>query len=424
MPRFQLLVRELGKEPRTIPLADAIVVGRSRSVDLTVDDEEVGRKQFRIGVTAGFVVLEGLGSTNPTRVDDGAIKAGEKTTLAAGATIRVGKTEFQVEAADATELGAARPSEAVDRTMVAKGPGVAKPPVAGHDTGDAPGNTIEFRRPGGPAAKPADQQPAPDEAAGNTLAKGFRPGAFADPQEEKAPAKPSEAKRPPTEPVTPPAVPAEITTNKPKTVPLRREDLPPPTPPAGGEDLESRLHQSMPRLFVKGEGLKRPVRLMKAANKVGRAETADVLLPHESVSEQHAEIRFDGAQWSLHDCGSTNGTVVDGSHLRGGSTTIRRNTLIGIGALQLVFLCSDPARGTQDRRDETRALKILTKNGKLDAATANEIRQMARGESAQSIAEIVLRDTALGPSDWAGAIAIARNTVTLLDRILRLFGRR
>ena len=110
MPRFQLLVRELDKEPRVVPLDDPIVVGRSRSADLTVDDEEVGRKQFQIGVTSGFVVLEGLGATNPTRVDDGTIKVGEKTTLPVGATIRVGKTEFVIESTDKTAMPSKAPS--------------------------------------------------------------------------------------------------------------------------------------------------------------------------------------------------------------------------------------------------------------------------------------------------------------------------
>ena len=55
-------------------------------------------------------------------------------------------------------------------------------------------------------------------------------------------------------------------------------------------------------MFVKGEGLQRPVRLMKANSKIGRAETADVQLPHESVSEQHAELSFDGTNWTEEDC--------------------------------------------------------------------------------------------------------------------------
>jgi pSer/pThr/pTyr-binding forkhead associated (FHA) protein len=195
---------------------------------------------------------------------------------------------------------------------------------------------------------------------------------------------------------------------------------PPATTAAAGNDLESLLHQSTPRLFVKGEGLKRPVRLMKASNKIGRAETADVLLPHESVSEQHAEIRFDGNNWSLIDSGSTNGCVVDGQHLRGSEHIVRRNSLISIGSLHLIFLCVNKATAGQDRRDEERALQLLTKGGRIDKATANEIRQMASSEASHSIAEIVLRDTPLAPIDWANAVATARRKVSFFARIMRL----
>jgi pSer/pThr/pTyr-binding forkhead associated (FHA) protein len=516
MPRFQLLVRELGKEPRVVPLGDPIVVGRSRSADLTVDDEEVGRKQFQIGVTSGFVVLEGLGATNPTRVDDGTIQSGEKTTLPVGAMIRVGKTEFVIESTDKTEGIPAPSSPHVDQTMVAGGPGPGGAGPGGDGAGGdgagaqpaaepdpAPMNTMEFRPPGvgapgaaPPSAPPPDEAPmntmefrppgvggpgaggppaggaAPPPAGGEenydqTMAKGFRPGQFAPggatppaetPPAETPPAKSPPAKTPPAkappaqppkatapqpapaqpaapqpapprpdpepEPEPQPAAPPKAgpaTPDRPKTVAVRPEDLAAVPGAPLGDDLESRLHQSMPRLFVKGEGLKRPVRLMKSNNRVGRAETADVLLPHESVSEQHAEIRFDGELWTLHDSGSTNGTIVDGQHLRGGSQVLRRNALIGIGALKLIFLCIDRRHEAQDRRDEERALQLLGRSGRIDRGTANEIRQMVRSDAHQSIAEIVLRDTPMSPTDWANAVVTARSKVSLLQRLLRLF---
>ncbi|MCK5941261.1 MAG: hypothetical protein KAI24_04755, partial [Planctomycetes bacterium] len=121
------------------------------------------------------------------------------------------------------------------------------------------------------------------------------------------------------------------------------------------------------------------------------------------------------------DSGSTNGTIVDGAHLRGQSTALRRNALIGIGALKLIFLFVDRRHAAQDRRDEDRALKLLTRSGRIDKGTANEIRQMVRREASQSIAEIVLRDTPTSPTDWANAVATARARVPLLQRLLRLF---
>ena len=97
MSRFQLLIREPGKAPRHFPLASPIVVGRSKSVECSIADDEVGRKQFRIEVKSGIVVLEDLGATNRTVVDNTAIESGAQTALSAGAIIRVGKTEFVIE---------------------------------------------------------------------------------------------------------------------------------------------------------------------------------------------------------------------------------------------------------------------------------------------------------------------------------------
>ncbi|MBZ0151273.1 MAG: FHA domain-containing protein, partial [Planctomycetes bacterium] len=89
---MQLVIRENGKNPREVPLAAAVVVGRSRRADVIVADEEVGREQFRIGVEHGLVVIEGLGRTNRTNVDGVPLGAGERTVVAPGATIQVGHT--------------------------------------------------------------------------------------------------------------------------------------------------------------------------------------------------------------------------------------------------------------------------------------------------------------------------------------------
>jgi len=188
-----------------------------------------------------------------------------------------------------------------------------------------------------------------------------------------------------------------------------------------GDDLESRLHQSVPRLFVKSVGLKRRMRLMKTANRIGRAETADVLLPHESVSELHAEITFDGAVWRLRDSGGTNGTIVDGRHLRSEEQVITRNTLIGMGSLQLVFLCTDQHTAAHDRRVEERALQWLVKTGRLTGAEARQMRELTRNDPNQSIPEILLMETSLGPVDWATAVATARRQKSLWERISGLF---
>lgn len=199
-------------------------------------------------------------------------------------------------------------------------------------------------------------------------------------------------------------------------------------PPAGGlesaaADIESRLHQAMPRVFVKGAALKRRVRLMKTRNKVGRAETADVLLPNESVSELHAEIEFDGTTWILRDCGSTNGTFVDGTVLRGKSQAIGRNSLLGFGNLRGLFFCNDSARAAADLRQEERALRLLIAAGRLTREVGAQVRAIASRDRNQSLAEVLLHETPIEPGDWANALAVARQRITLWDRLRRMFRR-
>jgi len=222
--------------------------------------------------------------------------------------------------------------------------------------------------------------------------------------------------------------PAATTTaaaaGKPKTVMVSPQEL--AAAAAAGlpaATLESRLHGSMPRLFVKGDTLKRRMRLMKATSKIGRAETADLLLPHESVSELHAEITFDGTGFALRDHGSTNGSLVDGALLRNQSQPIGRNSLLGFGNLRAIFLCNDPAHAASDRRLEERALRLLIAAGRLGRDVGHQALQFARSDASQSIAEILLMDTPIDPADWANAIQAARSRVTLVDRLRALLAR-
>jgi FHA domain-containing protein/uncharacterized protein DUF1707 len=45
---------------------------------------------------------------------------------------------------------------------------------------------------------------------------------------------------------------------------------------------------------------------------IGRGPSCDCLLPEESVSRRHAELRREGERWFIRDLGSRNGTRVNG----------------------------------------------------------------------------------------------------------------
>jgi hypothetical protein len=48
---------------------------------------------------------------------------------------------------------------------------------------------------------------------------------------------------------------------------------------------------------------------------IGRAIDNDVMLPGEHVSRHHAELRWEGAEWRIHDRGTPNGVMLDGNRV-------------------------------------------------------------------------------------------------------------
>ena len=479
MTRFQLIVQQLGKEPAVVPLTQAIVVGRSRRADLTIDDEEVGREQFRLGLENGRPFLEGIGTTNQTICDGAVIPSGHKRVLAAGASIRVGRTTFTIRDTQTTEES--KPGgDFMDVTLVAPrpsgpAPSGPRPPVPG-PVGDATQTPVQERtdaaspmrtmpgvRPGargpdpdatmppslpGKKGAPPPPPPQPDVEPEQTMqmrgGPGYRPGQAPPPERTVA------AQRPGPQPDAHRTEPAQA---RPAPAPTPVAKVPPTPPPASGDrplrpttiavnpvdiaaeiskvdiggpqpiDIEARLHEMLPRLFVKCDGMKRRVRLMKSRNMLGRAEAVDVLLPNESVSEQHAEILFDGTKWMLRDRGSTNGSFVDGGQLRGGSQELQRHSIIGLGIVRAIFLCNDRRDVAGQRRLEERAVKLLVQAGRLQADAGREALRVARADASQSIAELLLMDTPLSPAEWATAITTARGQRSFLDTVKQLLER-
>ena len=279
-------------------------------------------------------------------------------------------------------------------------PGKPQPP-----TESSPNVTMPVSRPGGPGSPSAAAPPTPPA------------------KPAPAPAAAASSPNPPA-PAAPPPRPVGA---KPTTVLVRAAELPPAAIASGlsPAELEGRLHASLPRLLVKGEGMKRRIRLMKQRSRIGRAETADVLLPHETVSEQHADLQFDGSKWSLIDSGSANGTLVDGSLVRGGEQPIERNTLLGFGNLRAIFLCNctDSSSAKEQRAHEQRAVQFLVAHGRLGREIAKQVQQLVRQDQSQSLGEVLLLETPLEPADWQSAIAATRDQLGLFARIRRYFAR-
>jgi pSer/pThr/pTyr-binding forkhead associated (FHA) protein len=423
MARFQLLVSEPDNAPRTAPLDKSIVLGRSSRADLVVADEEVSREQLQILVEGDRLTLKSLGATNPTIVDGRTIAPGDEAALRVGSSILAGRTRIEVQrvAADvgeATIPQAAKAAFAAPTESLRPTPGGARPP--------APPTAAPA-----PAAPPPAGSPLPPRAA--TPLPAVAPTSAPLPASAAAPQPPTEAAnldgtiqlppraRPPAAPPAPVAAaptpaPTASTPARPPTVALA---VAPNAPPIGAT-LPANV---APRLVVRGATLRRVVRLSANPSRIGRDEHLEVVLPDESVSGVHAEIRFDGGRWLAVDRDSRNGTVADGEVLRGQSRPIGRNAILAFGTVRAVFLVDDPVNKATDRRREARALQSLVRQSRLTAAEARQVLDRLRHDDRTSIPEIVLRDTAVDVVMWSEAIAAAAQP-TWFDRLRALFRRR
>ncbi len=83
------------------------------------------------------------------------------------------------------------------------------------------------------------------------------------------------------------------------------------------------------------DGSDRRVALQAGTNVVGRGQDADLRLADTGVSRRHVEVRFDGQNATLHDLGSTNGTIVNGHRVQ--SWQLADGDVIRIGHSVLVY---------------------------------------------------------------------------------------
>ena len=96
MSQFQFVMRS-GPTPGVIfPLeGDQILIGRDASNGVAINDAEISRKHSRISFQGGKYVLEDLGSTNGTFVNDARIAA--VTPVSSGDLIRCGNLVLEAK---------------------------------------------------------------------------------------------------------------------------------------------------------------------------------------------------------------------------------------------------------------------------------------------------------------------------------------
>jgi pSer/pThr/pTyr-binding forkhead associated (FHA) protein len=107
---------------------------------------------------------------------------------------------------------------------------------------------------------------------------------------------------------------------------------------------------------------------------LGRSSSADVVLPHPSVSTRHASIEAEGVRYTITDHGSLNGTWVNGQRIVSErKKPLRDGDRIDIGLFSLRFVANVPVNDVPSREHTAAIARRL-----LRAVRATEPRAARR----------------------------------------------
>ena len=98
-------------------------------------------------------------------------------------------------------------------------------------------------------------------------------------------------------------------------------------------------HQGYRLQVLSGELRGREIEVLTDKVILGKSRQCDVVLPDESVSRQHVEIRREGDSYRVTDKGSTNGTFIGNARVTDGF--LKPGDVLGVGKVQLRFLPRD-----------------------------------------------------------------------------------
>jgi hypothetical protein len=104
---------------------------------------------------------------------------------------------------------------------------------------------------------------------------------------------------------------------------------------SGTRALRLKLEQSgsVSSSLVDGQGKSLPLDPKQMVVRLGRAVDNDLVVDEASVSRYHAQLRWDGSQWLVHDLGSTNGSSVAGKRLGSEPVALGLGQVVQIGAV-------------------------------------------------------------------------------------------
>ena len=86
--------------------------------------------------------------------------------------------------------------------------------------------------------------------------------------------------------------------------------------------------------LVKGEYATGPINTFT----IGRVDGNDMIMPDYAISKQHAILVIKRGNYTISDCGSTNGTMVNGKRLDKKPVNLKDGDIVGFARYEFTFL--------------------------------------------------------------------------------------
>ncbi len=147
---------------------------------------------------------------------------------------------------------------------------------------------------------------------------------------------------------------------------------------------------------------------------IGRDADNDLVLPLATVSRRHAVLIAEGDSWSIEDCGSYNGTFLNGERLPPGRPLpVRHADRIQVGSETLLF--SFPAEAEDPDRTQPHKTPAAGTGAELSAFQAQIVRCLCdpwlRGASLESLPSNEQIAALLGTPAASGGVKAALRRV-------------
>jgi pSer/pThr/pTyr-binding forkhead associated (FHA) protein len=168
---------------------------------------------------------------------------------------------------------------------------------------------------------------------------------------------------------------------------------------------ESDFERLRPRLVISGGGIHRVARISHPTFFIGRQEGCQLVLQHPYISDVHVRIGYDGQFFLIEDCGSKNGTYIDGARLAPGETpTLYSETRVTLGAIDALFIFDEDGISTSTHEDAGRRLAAQRR------VTKSELKEAQRSAAAEKrhVGELLIESKAIQITDWVDAYREAR----------------